>query len=398
MKVLQINAVYEYSSTGRTTMELHQYLLSQGIDSYVAANNVNDSKHFIKLSSVWSMHLHSIFSHLTGKQGYFSYFSTKRLLRKIDKIKPDIVHLRVLHSNCINLSLLLKYLAQYKIPTVLTLHDCWFFTGHCCYFTDAGCDKWKTGCGNCVDIKKWNSSWFFDRSRSNLIDKEKLFNAIPKVAVIGVSDWVTDFIKDSILKNSFIIRRIYNWVDLSKFFPHPTNVRNKFDIIQDFVVLGVAQNWTLSKGIEDIKITAMHRPNYKFLLVGNVDNQFLPLPHNIIMVGVSSSITELADYYACADAFINLSIRETFGKVTIEALASGTPVVAYNLSATPELVRKECGFICEYKDYDSIIQGLDLIHDKGKDFYSNACIRFTASNFDKHKLMDDYIQLYKELQ
>ena len=398
MKVLQINAVYEYSSTGRTTTELHQYLLSQGIDSYVAANNVKDSEHFIKLSSALPMYLHSFLSHLTGKQGYFSYFSTKRLLRKMDRIRPDIVHLRVLHSNCINLPLLLKYLAQHKIPVVLTLHDCWFFTGHCCYFSDSGCNKWKSGCGNCVDKKKWNSSWFFDHSQSNLTDKERLFSKIPKVAVIGVSDWVTNFIKDSILKDSLIIRRIYNWVDLSKFVPHPTNVRNKFNIIHDFVVLGVAQNWTSSKGIEDIKAIARHRPNYKFLLVGNIYKQSLPLPANIITVGVSSSVAELADYYACADVFINLSVRETFGKVTVEALACGTPVVAYDLSATPELVRKECGFVCEYKDYDSILQGLDAIHDKGKEFYSKACVKFTTSNFDKNKLMNDYIQLYKELQ
>lgn len=316
----------------------------------------------------------------------------------MDKIKPNVVHLRVLHSNCINLSLLLKYLAQHNIPTVLTLHDCWYFTGHCCYFTDSGCSKWKYSCGNCIDIKKWNSSWFFDHSKSNLKDKEKLFSIIPKVAVIGVSDWVTAFIKDSILKDSYIIRRIYNWIDLSKFFPHPTDVRKNFNIEQDFVVLGVAQNWTLSKGIEDIKIVAMHRPNYKFILVGNVFKETQPLPQNIIMAGVTSSVGELADYYACADVFLNLSMRETFGKVTIEALACGTPVVAYNLSATSELVKRECGFLCKYKDYDSIIHGLDTIRNKGKKSYSEACVEFVTSNFDKYKLMNDYIQLYKELQ
>ena len=398
MKVLQINTVYEYSSTGRLMAELHQYFLSQGIDSYIAANNVEDSANFIKLSSVWSMRFHSLFSHITGKQGYFSYFSTKRLLNRINKINPDIVHLGVLHSNCINLPLLLKYLAKHKISTVLTLHDCWYFTGHCCYFTDSGCEKWKYSCGNCADIKKWNTSWFFDHSQSNLANKERLFSKIPKVAVIGVSDWVTNFVKDSILKNSFVIRRIYNWVDLSKFVPHPTNIRNKFNITQDFVVLGVAQNWTLSKGIEDIKAIALHRPNYKFLLVGNVYKEFLPLPANIITVGVSSSVVELADYYACADVFLNPSIRETFGMVTIEAMACGTPVVAYNLTATSELVNKDRGFLCEYKDYDSMIKGLDVICRKGKKYYSKACIDFAKSNFNPYKLMDDYIQLYKELQ
>lgn len=397
MKVLQINAVYEYSSTGRMTTELHKYLLSQGIESYVAANNVRDSECFIKLSSNWSMHLHSLLSHLTGRQGHFSYFSTKRLLKRIDNIKPDVVHLHVLHSNCVHLPLLLEYLAKHNIPTVLTLHDCWYFTGHCCYFTDSGCEKWKVGCGKCGDLKTWNSSWIFDYSKENLADKKRLFEAIPKVAVIGVSNWVTEFLKDSILKDSYIIKRIYNWIDLAKFYPHNTDIRKKFNIDNDFVVLGVAQNWFSSKGIDDIKKIAELRPNYKFLLVGNVFEESLPLPSNIIATGVTSSVQELADYYACADVFVNPSIRETFGLVTAEAMACGTPVIAYNLTATPELINENSGFVCEYKDYDSIIRGLDAIHERGKEFYSKACIEFATSNFEQNKLMNDYVQLYKEL-
>ncbi|WP_458410176.1 glycosyltransferase [Bacteroides congonensis] len=397
MKVLQINAVYEYSSTGRTTTELHKYLLSQGIESYVAASNVKNSDYFIKLSSNYSMRLHSLLSHITGKQGYFSYFSTKRLLKRIRNIQPDVVHLRVLHSNCIHLPLLLKYLAEHSIPTVLTLHDCWYFTGHCCYFTDSECDKWKNGCGNCGDLKTWNSSWIFDNSKANLTDKKRLFEAIPKLAVIGVSDWVTGFLKDSILKNSYIIRRIYNWIDLSKFYPHITDIRKRFNIENEFVVLGVAQNWFSSKGIDDIKKIAKLRPSYKFLLVGNVFEESLPLPSNVRAAGVTTSVEELADYYVCADAFINPSIRETFGKVTIEAMACGTPVVAYSLTATSELINENTGFLCEYKDYDSLIRGLDTIYDKGKEYYSKACIEFATSNFEQNKLMNDYIQLYHEL-
>ena len=35
MKIVQINAVYEYSSTGRTTREMHLSLIDRGVDSYV---------------------------------------------------------------------------------------------------------------------------------------------------------------------------------------------------------------------------------------------------------------------------------------------------------------------------------------------------------------------------
>lgn len=399
MRILQINAVYEYSSTGRTTTELHQYLQSQGHESFVAANNVPRTEgNIIKIGNSFDRKLHSFLSHLTGKQGYYSYFATKKLLKQIARIKPDVAHLRVLHSNSINIPLLLDYLGKNNIPTVVTLHDCWFFTGHCCYFTDAKCDHWKSGCGNCPDLKNWNNSWFFDNTRSNIQDKKRLFGAINNLTIIGVSDWVTGFIKDSILKDSKIVKRIYNWIDLGRFKPTESDVRKRLGLENEFVVLGVAQNWGVQKGIFDMKEVALRMPECKFLLVGNVPEQYYPLPENIVVAGVASSVQELVNYYSCADVFFNPSTRETFGKVTVEALSCGTPVVAYNLTATPELVNPSCGFIVEFKDYETIISAIRTIKDKGKMHYSESCIAFATENFAKEKLMKDYMELYKEIQ
>lgn len=396
MRILQINAVYEYSSTGRTTAELHQYLQSQGHESFVAANNVPRTEgSIIKIGDALDHRLHSLLSHLTGKQGYYSYFATKKLLKQVSRINPDVVHLRVLHSNSINIPLLLSYLGKNNIPTVVTLHDCWFFTGHCCYFTDAKCDRWKSGCGKCPDLRNWNSSWFFDNTRGNIQDKKRLFSRINNLAIIGVSDWVTGFIKDSILKDAKVVKRIYNWIDLERFKPTESEIRKRFGLENDFVVLGVAQNWGIQKGILDVKEVASRMSECKFLLVGNVPEQYYPLPDNVIVAGVTSSVQELVNYYSCADVFFNPSTRETFGKVTVEALSCGTPVVAYNLTATPELVKSSCGFITEYKDYEAIISAIDTIKENGKSKYSASCICFAKENFAKEKLMNDYIDLYK---
>lgn len=398
MRILQINAVYEYSSTGRTTTELHQFLQSQGHESFVAANNVPRTEgNIVKIGNTLDHRVHSILSHLTGKQGYFSYFATKKLLKQITRIKPDVVHLRVLHSNSINIPLLLDYLGKNNIATVVTLHDCWFFTGHCCYFTDAKCDLWKSGCGSCPDLKNWNRSWFFDNTKANLADKKRLFSGIRNLAIIGVSDWVTSFIKDSVLTDAKIVKRIYNWIDLERFKPTDSDIRKRFGIENDFVVLGVAQNWGIQKGIYDVKEVASRMSDCKFLLVGNVPEMYYPLPDNVIVAGVTSSVQELVNYYSCADVFFNPSTRETFGKVTVEALSCGTPVVAYNLTATPELINPSCGFVAEYKDYDSIISAIRTIKDKGKSQYSESCITFAKENFVKEKLMNDYRDLYKEL-
>lgn len=398
MKVIQINAVYEYSSTGRTTTEMHEYFLQHGIESYVFCTNKEEKgKNIFKFSGICDKKLHSVLSRIFGYQGMYSYFSTKTLIGKLEEIQPDIVHLRVLHSNCINLPLLLRYLGDNNISTVITLHDCWYFTGHCCYFIDSKCDRWKDKCGHCPDFRKWNPSLFFDDSFNLLRLKKDLFGKIKHLAVIGVSDWVTNFIKDSILKNAYIVKRIYNWIDFSKFTLRDSDVIRKSIGISkdDFVVLGVAQRWTPTKGLDDFIKLANMCSEFKFVIVGEVYNN--KLPDNVVSVGVVSDETRLIDMYSMADVFFNPSLRETFGKVTIESMAAGTPVVAYNATATPELIHDGCGYVVEAGDIHSAYECVQKIYKVGKKLYSESCRLFAKSEFDKTKLITDYIDLYHSL-
>lgn len=398
MKVVQINAVYEYSSTGRTTTEMHEYLCAKGIESYVfCTNQSNPSKNIFRFSSGLDMKIHSALSRLLGLQGMFSYFSTKKLLAKLEQIKPDVVHLRVLHSNCINLPLLLRYLAKHDIATVLTLHDCWYFTGHCCYFVDSKCNRWKEGCGHCPDLKNWNTSLFFDNSDKLLALKKKLFGEIKNLAVVGVSDWVTGFIKNSILKDAKIVKRIYNWIDISKFTPRDTKaIRERIGISEkDFVVLGVAQIWSTSKGLDSFIKLAQRCPDIKIAIVGKVLET--NLPDNVILLGVVSDTQQLIDYYSMADVFFNPSQRETFGKVTIEAMAAGTPAIVYKATASPELIKDECGYVVEINDIESVINVLKEIENKGKEYYTENCRTYVFETFNRNVLMEKYLSLYNQI-
>lgn len=399
MRVIQINTVYEYSSTGRTTAELHEYMSTKEIESYVfCCNKSLPEKKVFMIGNKCDYKIHSFLSHLLGLQGFFSIFSTKRLVQHLMKISPDVVHLRVLHSNFINLPLLLKYLAKNNIATVITLHDCWFFTGHCCHFMGSNCYKWKEKCGNCPEIKTWNSSWLLDNTRHLLEQKKRLFGNIKNLTVVGVSDWVKDFIPYSILKGARNIIRIYNWVDVNKFKPSNTGELRRYLHIEDrFVVLGIAQKWTSAKGLNDILIVARQNSDMQFVLVGNLDSN-IQLPDNVISVGVLSDVKKIIEYYSMADAFFNPSIRETFGKVTVEALSCGTPVVVYNATASPELVEEGCGYVVNANDTTAVSLKLKEIKAYGKSYYSKACRDFVVNNFSKDIIIQQYIDLYERLQ
>ena len=391
MKVIQINAVSEYSSTGRTTSELHDALIQKGHESWIAAPNVPNGIQTIKIGSKLEIGFHGLFSRSFGRQGYASVLSTWRLISKLKKINPDIVHLRNLHANFINLHLLFCYLRDNNVPTVITLHDCWPFTGHCCYFIDSNCDKWKKGCGKCPDIRMWNTSWFFDFSRRNLLNKSRYFSELKNLGVIGVSDWVTNFARDSILKNATIIKRIYNWIDIDKFRPSSSRMSPN----PTPIILGVSQIWNRQKGLEDFIKLATMLPDCKFMLVGKLIEYIEDIPLNINFIGTTSSVDQLIEYYNKADVFFNPSTRETFGKVTAEALACGLPVVAYNATATPELVGSGCGYIVTVGDIDAAKDAVEKVL-KDKTMAKRAR-EYAVRTFDKSKLVDEYIEVYQAL-
>ena len=81
--------------------------------------------------------------------------------------QPDLVVLNNLHANYIHLPMLLMYLAKKDIPTVVVLHDCWLYTGKCCFYTSSECEKWKDRCHDCPARKQYNKSSFFDFSKTS---------------------------------------------------------------------------------------------------------------------------------------------------------------------------------------------------------------------------------------
>lgn len=399
MRVLQINAVYKRFSTGRSVMELNEDLNSAGIESFAACSRTYGADGVYQIGNEMSIKLHGFLSRLTGRQGYFSKGNTRKLISYIDRLKPDVVHLHNLHANYINLPMLLTYLAEKDIPTVASLYDCWFFTGKCMHYTEQGCYKWEKLCGNCPQLKEGNISWFSDSTAKVHADKIRLFNNIPRLAIVGISDWITNECRRSpIAKNAKIIDRVYLWIDMEKFKPVDASERKRKMGLEDkFIIIGVAEQWGKPKGLDRfINLASKLSEDKVIVLVGNPDPE-TELPDNVICVGRTDSQEEMCEYYSMADVFVTFSYQETFGKVSAEALASGTPVICFNSTANPELVGERCGIVVEKDEPDGILNAVNEISKQPKSYYSRYCVEFARNNFARKLCTAKFEDIYKKL-
>ena len=401
MKVFHINAVYEYGSTGRFIYELKHSLQKYEVDSLVATTKTINKEDVYIIGNRFDWKCHGFFSRLFGKQGYFSLLSTKKLLKKISCEKPEIIHLHNLHANYINFPMLMKYIAKCNIPLVVTLHDCWFFTGKCCHYTVDNCYKWKTSCHHCPSLKKYNRSWFFDRTPKMHKDKKNLFSRVPNLNIIGVSHWLTEEAKKApVFATASRIECIYNWVDTEKFSPKNANdMRKELSLENKKIILSVASAWSSVKGLNKIcEIAKLLEEDEQIILVGRIGNEDKEkLPDNVICLPPTNSIEELAIIYSMADVLFQPSLEETFGLVVAEAMACGTPAVCYRSTANPELISEATGAVSAQVSAESALKSIRQVLNNGKTYYSEVCRKFAIENFEKHKNTEKYYELYKDI-
>lgn len=401
MRILQINAVNQIASTGRTVSEMTAFLQKEGHTCAVAYSvgpSVHPESEF-RIGSASDAKLHGLLSRVSGKQGYFSKPATRKLLSFTDKFAPDVVVLRNLHANYIHLPMLLGYLAEKDIVTVAVLHDCWFYTGKCCHYTVVGCTKWQERCGNCPALKKYNISWFFDKTAEMLADKKALFGAIPRLGVVGVSDWLTkEAQKAPVFQNAKVIQRIYNWVDTDLFIPQDTTaLRAQMGLQNKQVLLCLASGWSKAKGLDTVLQLAERLTKEQILLlVGNAPQEQLTDPQ-IRHIPATNDTKELAALYSMADVFVQPSLEETFGKVTAEALSCGTPVVCFDSTANPELVGGGCGTVVPVGDVQAMNNAIQQILKQGKEAFSPNCRNYAVEHFQKGKNLKEYLNLFETL-
>ncbi|MBQ3182928.1 MAG: glycosyltransferase [Clostridia bacterium] len=314
-----------------------------------------------RIGSDRSVNINGLLTRVFDNEGFNAKRETTEFLKWAEKFNPDLLWLHNLHGYYINVEMLFDWIKKRPSMEVRwTLHDCWSFTGHCCHFVRAQCDKWKDGCYGCVLKNRYPQSLFFDNSKNNYDKKRESFTGVNNMSVITPSEWLANLVRQSFLKE-YPIEVVHNTINTDVFKPTPSDFRERYGLSDKKIVLGVASAWGISKGLYDfVKLSDILDDTYKIVLVGIPAKLQKKLPKKLLMLERTNNAVELAKIYSAADVFVNPSREETFGLTTLEALSCGVPAIVYKNTACEEVARKYGGLIVE-QTCDGLVSGIKSV-------------------------------------
>ena len=401
MKIVLIDTVYGFGSTGKIVETLHSNLKKDGHDvkSFYGRGAIVSQEGVIKISADFEVFIDAILSRLTGFTGIFSWIATAKMIGLLEIFKPDIVHVHEVHGYYINYYKIFEYLKKKDIPIIWTLHCESAYTGRCGYAFD--CEQWKISCVKCPSITTYPKSLFFDRSSSQFQKKQILFSSINKIVFAPVSNWLNNRFKQSFVKMKKS-RVVYNGINTKDLF-YPRDVKdlvNSHNLANRHVVLSVAPDlmseikggkWVLkiAEKLEHLPVT--------FIMIG-VKEKISELPDNVICLPPIKDQNKLAEYYSLADIYMLTSERETFSLTCAESLACGTPVIGFNSGGPLEVAPEPFGL---FVNYGAVDQMISLIEKSVNGHLNLAdakqCRVHAVNSFSNEMMYESYKSLYMDM-
>lgn len=395
MRILQINSVYGYGSTGRIVENLHHSIQESGNESFVIYGRGEKTRdpNIYKIGNTIEQGIDLLATRLFNRHGQTNFFTTQQMIKKIEEIKPDIVHLHNLHGYYVNYIKLLEYLKHTEIKIVWLLHDPWIISGSSAELGGLNYD-WE----GLPNIRKLNdisneypkhSKWSIKQSHKNYESKKALLSNY-NIHFVTPSFWLSKIIKDSYLQDNKI-EIIHNAIDLEK-FKYLGKVYDKNYI----EVLGVASIWGETKGLNFFNQLAHDLDeNHLITLVGVTAEQMKNIHPNINCIERTNSIAELVEIYNRADVFVNPTLYDNFPTVNLEAQACGTPVVTFDTGGSGESIDRATGSVIETRNYGALLQTIKKYNKKTKMTASNC--HLNAKIYSLDVMLDKYLNLYGKI-
>ena len=259
-------------------------------------------------------------------------------------------------------SLDIKQIISLQKPVVFFMHDMWDFTGGCHHSFD--CRQYETGCLNCPMFSVNKKT-----PHKQIESLKSVFAEGNNFVFVSPSQWMA-----SCARNSYAIKSpvyaIPNVVD-EKIF-RPINKREAKESLglpldKKIITFG-CQSGTNNKykGWRYLKeaMLKLSRQDVHIVVYGSDENKETGLEskYPITSLGKITEEGKLAQICNATDVFVSPSLAESFGLTFLENILCNTPVVGFDNTAIPEIVKSGItGYLVRNRDSDDLALGIDKL-------------------------------------
>lgn len=408
MKILIVSTKDKKGGAARAAYRLHEAFLKIDVDSrmLVQSKTSKDPKVIGPLSrfqqgmSIIRPELDKLPLSLypNKKNSHFSsaFFPNKWVIKKINESDIDIVHLHWILGGMLRI----EELAKINKPIVWTLHDMWAFTGGCFY--DDNCGKYISGCQSCPALGSKNK---VDLSKLIFNRKLKTFSKIEKINIVGLSRWICDCARRSKLLSMHPIINLPNPIDTDIFKPLEKEVARdmlNIPLNKKLILFGASNLFDKRKGFAEIlnALPKVEQSDVQLIIFGSKAQQNDPIINfRTHYIGKLSDDIALRVLYSSADVLVMPSLQENLSNVIMEALACGTPVVAFNIGGNSDMIdHVENGYLAKPFETNDLAQGIDWVlrNSEEESLSSNARSK-VIDNFEMQLVAKRYESLYQNI-
>ncbi len=406
MKIVHLSSGDLDGGAARGAYWLHRALRESGMDSrMLVQNKLSDDPSVLAYGTAWQNRLARRADKLPlrlYKRRQDVIFSPATLVRPVQRavnaLAPDIVNLHWVNDGFVSP----ESVAGIRAPIVWTLRDLWPMTGGCHYA--GSCTKFTAGCGACPvlgsDSPRDLSAWLHARKRRS-------WRATP-ITVVALSRWLAEQAGRSSLFAQSDIVVIPNALDVRVFRPSPREAaRAALGLPQDKRLVLFGAMYPLSeprKGFAafaratELLATREQAHSTEAVVFGNLRGAQPELGLKAHYLGALSEDAALALAYAAADVTVMPSLEEAFGKVAMESLACGTPVVCFEGGGPADIVDHfQNGYLARHGDAADLAAGIEAMLDADAPALARAALDKVHSQYTFEHQAGQYAQLYERV-
>ena len=321
-------------------------------------------------------------------------------LKSLNNSTTDILHLHWLGCETLSIS----EIGQIRKPVVWTFHDMWAFCGAEHYTNDGLNARWREGYR--ADNRPQDESgfdlnrWTWERKRRNW---KYPFH------IVCPSNWLADCVRNSALMADCPVSVIPNPLDLDSFRPiEKTLARQLLNLPQErslilFGALGGTND--PRKGIDSLLqaisfLETQQLKDIEIVIFGqSVPAQVPKLGFPLRYIGYLADDISLALLYSAADVFVAPSRQDNLPNTVVEAIACGTPTVAFKIGGMPDLIEhRVSGYLAQPYEAEDLATGIQWVIQQQKESksLSLAARRHAEYMFDPVRVAQQYVTVYKE--